>query len=240
MSDDRNDLAYWYPRIRDLVATPKTGIVRLDGVKAVELLDVLDGKLPPWWAEFLHHMVMAVDYVAGPPAFLRTGHTSGKHDWVNTCDVRDTATIGAHIVALVEFSSCVDFFGLPLDTWAVREMLAVESPFNAFNGFPVSRERRYFLHDGAVVGHHAYWPPMAIQDHTTAIGWEAQLDALNFEPPGEVDWLSRQTEKVGAVVDGDWSVDWLHTTDRGWVLIDMADAHESWQWQGHPTAPVFA
>ncbi len=32
------------------------------------------------------------------------------------------------------------------------------------------------------------------------------------------------------MLEGDWSIDWLWTTDRGWVLTDMAVAEQSFHW----------
>jgi hypothetical protein len=39
------------------------------------------------------------------------------------------------------------------------------------------------------------------------------------------------TQQVSGAVPGFWSVDWLHTVDRDWVLTDMADGDKSYRWQ---------
>ena len=102
---------------------------------------------------------------------------------------------------------------------------------------PITRERRYFVEDGIVIGHHPYWPSAAFADCSDLPSdWEAKLAALNQEDPAEVAELSALSAKVGVVLPGAWSVDWLHTA-RGWYLTDMAHAETSFVWPQHPGAP---
>lgn len=233
MAETLNDLAFWYPRVAPLVPTPATWIVRTD----VELAYLLDGEAPPGLEAFIDELRRAGDE-AGWPCFLRTSHGSGKHDWKHTCFVESADQVPARVAALVEWSAMVDFFGLPTTTWVVRELLHTSPAFSAFWGdMPVTKERRYFVVDGKVIGHHPYWPPEAIEGHTEDPDWRSKLDELNRIHPAEVRELTEMTKQIGNVLEGDWSVDWLWTVDRGWVLIDMALASESYCWYAYPTAP---
>lgn len=232
MSEDRTCLSWWFPRVQDAgLPVPATEIVRYDGGD----LDLLvDGEMPSGFEKLVAQLVAAGDRL-GWPAFLRTGHGSGKHDWAETCHVPGPENMGRHVCALVEWSSMVDLFGLPLDVWVVREMLAVAAPFTAFNGMPVTSERRWWINEGAVVGHHPYWLPEALRGAPK--GFEAALATLNFESTAETDELRALSARVAAALPGAWSVDWLRTADGRWVLIDMADAARSWCWEEHPSAP---
>lgn len=236
------DLAEWFPLVEAAgLPVPRTRVVTTD----IELVNLLDGIEVPGWGEFVGEVRAAASQM-GFPCFLRTGHGSGKHSWTDTCFLKHPEHVAAQVAMLVDWSYSVDFFGLPTSTWVVREMLEVEAPFTAFKGMPVSKERRYFVDDGAVTGHHPYWPPGAVAEGTPrratggaleAAEWKALLAPLNEEPPAEVAELTTLSERVAAVVPGAWSVDWLWSPGRGWVLIDMAHAERSFVWSEYPTAP---
>jgi len=223
-------MSYWYPKVRDLVQTPRTELLETD----VEFVHLCDGKKPDGYDAFMAHLREAVDRI-GVPAFLRTGITSGKHFWRDTCHLTDPSKLAHHVYQLVEFSCIADLIGLDYDVWAVREMLPTIPAFYAFNGMPVTRERRYFVRDGEIVCHHPYWPAEAIKGHTDEPRWADLLAALSDQPEHEVSMLGRRTRRVGEALGGAWSVDWLWT-ERGWFLIDMADAGKSYHWPDCPMA----
>ena len=226
-------LEAWYPLlVAASIPVPATEIVQAP----FDLTPLLDGEEPEGWTIFVAELEAAARRI-GYPVFLRTGHGSGKHEFVWTCFVPEAAALANHVAALVEWSALVDFLGLPTDVWAVREMLPVESTFTAFRGFPVSRERRYFIRDGRVIGHHPYWPPAAIEDPSVQ-DWRPRLDALNTETPEEIAVLTDLSKRVGAAIPGAWSVDWLWSPGRGWICIDMAWAERSFVWADYPSAPA--
>ena len=241
----------WYPLVKDLVPTPRT-LWR----KGLDLMPLAygaegdpDGSLLTDFKAVCAWLREAGEQL-GWPLFLRTGLTSGKHDWRHTCDLRSAAEIERHVSALCEYSAMAGFMGLPADVWVAREMLATQSPFSAFEGMPITRERRYFVRDGELLGHHPYWPPQAFEDSYNEIitsepgrDWRELLDRLNAESPTEVAELSALSVRVGHAVGGAWSVDWLwlpempKTGQPGWMLTDMAHAEESFVWREYPTAP---
>ena len=232
-------LEEWYPLVMDLVATPRTVILHA-GVDLAPLLYGNEEGAPDVRAEARQLSVdiaHAAEAVGGYPIFLRTGHTSGKHQWRDTCFVPDRASIPQHIYNIVEYSEMADMFGLPTEVWVVRELLTTEPAFHAFADMPVTAERRYFVVDGKVVGHHPYWPPDSLEDSDTDVrDWRKRLEQLNQQPASEIELLTALTEKVGGVLPGAWSVDWLWAQGQWW-LTDMAWAEVSYVWSDHPTAP---
>jgi len=222
-----NDLRYWYPKVKDIVKTPDTVIVEADGI---EFIHMLDGNPVKGWDSFLHRMWEAVRQIGGTPCFLRTGHTSGKHQWKDTCYLTDMDCLPEHIYNLVEFSFIADFWGLPLDTWAVRKLLPTEPVFTAFYGdMPITRELRLFVKDGKIVHWQPYWPAAAIKGHCKDPVWLERMPSIQSFSESELWDLSIQTIAINKAVPGYWSVDWLHTK-TGWYMIDMAIGDMSYKW----------
>ena len=78
---DRTCLSYWFPRLAATgVSVPRTEIVRTN----VVLGHLLDGKEPEGFAGFLEDVGSACERI-GYPCFFRTGQTSAKHYWKDTC-----------------------------------------------------------------------------------------------------------------------------------------------------------
>ena len=226
MQEDRNDLAFWYPKIKAVVPTPRTHVLRTE----IELAGLIDGETPDGFDVFCQQLAFAASRVKYP-AFLRTGHTSGKHSWRSTCYLAAEADIPRQVAALVEESYLVDFFGLPVTTWAVREFLDGPVAFTAFNGLPIRQERRVFVRDGEVVCHHPYWPRASIERPSDP-AWEQKLDSsVNAVSDSDLAIILTGSAAVAAVLPGAWSVDWMNTT-RGWVVIDAAEAERSFHWEG--------
>lgn len=224
-------LSQWFPRLAlSGVPVPRTIIIPT----GVELVQLLDGRTPDGFGPFIKDLEAACA-AFGYPCFLRTGQTSGKHQWNETCWVMSADELPQRVAALVEFSHVCDFMGLPENIWCVREPLKTEPQFTAFRGMPITRERRYFIADGRVKCRHPYWPAGAFKDEPS--GWQDKLTAMNVESDAEVDELIALSERAGRMFKGEWSLDWLHTIDRGWVAIDMARAETSWHWPSCPNCP---
>lgn len=239
-----NSLDEWYPYVRNVVPTPRTRVH-----VGPDLLALALGESSPMLADAYRSVggwLQAQGEDLGWPMFVRTGLTSAKHDWRNSCFVPSANDVAPHMNEILEYSAMADLMGLPCDVWVAREMLATEAPFKAFHGqMPITRERRYFVSDGKVIGHHPYWPPEAIEGSFGDVDWDwvQALDALNYESPDEVIALTALSERVSEVMPGAWSVDWLWARRRDdaeaqWFLTDMAHADESFVWWDWPTAPT--
>ena len=78
---DCNCITYWLPKLMAAgIPVPRTEIVETD----IELPLLLNGHNPAGFVVFLCELREACDRI-GYPVFLRTGHTSAKHDWEDTC-----------------------------------------------------------------------------------------------------------------------------------------------------------
>lgn len=106
-----NDIIYWYPILKLLrVPTPKTILID-PRVNLMEI--VLDNKEDKGYDYFIKRLKLAASQI-GYPCFLRSGHTSHKHDWKDSCYLTEESQIKGHINTLVEFCACCDMFGLQL------------------------------------------------------------------------------------------------------------------------------
>lgn len=247
-----NCLSYWFPKIRDAcLPVPKTEILRITDAERTALWPALDGE--PFGVEatpFFEHLRLRAKQV-GVPCFLRTGQTSGKHCWRNTCFVESLDKIEGHAVALIDFSECAGIFGLPWDVWCVREMLPTKPALTleAYDGMPLCREYRCFVADGRVICSHPYWPKQSILEGIVIpdnmagkplrhlfYATDKAYKQLAEPAPEEVLVLA---SKAGVAVGGDWSVDVLET-EAGWYVTDMATAGDSFHWEGCEHASQFA
>ncbi len=241
--NNRNRLSYWFPLIPSGIRVPRTLIMKYTNLgsresrDANDLINLLDGKIPPGFNNFCA-MVMDAGNKVGWPFFLRTDYMSGKHCWKDTCYVQDpTCNISKHIVSLVETSALADILGFPTDVWVVREMIPTTPAFTAFWGdMPIVKERRYFVQDDKVVCHHPYWPPDAFENcRISRDNWRHRLDIMNTETHDEIELLSGLSSKVGEAIGGAWSIDWLWSEQKAqWFLTDMAEAKSSYHWSGCP------
>jgi hypothetical protein len=257
---DKNCLSYWFPRIQAAgLPVPRTEIIRLTVEEGLSLKLMLDGGSPPCLNRLVEEIALATS-VVGLPAFLRTGHVSAKHEWERTCFLASSGRrdIANHVAAIVEYSELADPFGLAglsCDAWVVREMLKVKTLFHAFGGnMPIVREFRVFVEGGVVTWIQPYWIPDSLCGRVKEDlswhrddDWDRALDvnrALDVKLPGRLSLLEEVSSlnyieralltawslKAALACEDDFSVDWLQTTDRGWVLTDMALAKDSFRW----------
>lgn len=234
--DDRTSMSYWFPLIKLAgLPVPKTEIVRYTADD--DLLDLLDGKEPRGWDDLVDRVLKAaMDVAFGPPAFIRTAHTSGKHEWASCCCLSafSRLAVGQHIFNLVEASALADIFGLPTDTWVLREMIETDTLFkcNAWEGFPVTREFRVRIgkpgdEDATVF---PYWPEAAIEEgDPSEENWRELLASRSrIDDADAAQLASLAFGAQSAVGGGFWSVDLLQGRDGKWWLTDMAEGEKSW------------
>jgi len=223
-----NSLSYWFPKLQSIdVLVPRTRIITTD----VDFWPLLDGMPAEGASEFLARIRKeASDF--GLPLFLRTGHTSAKHGWKNTCHVKTAKALNRNVFELIEHSA-IAMPCLPWDEWVLREFLDLDTRFTAFWGeMPINNERRYFIENGEIICRHPYWPPDAFEiTRTSTLKWREILEEMNSEEAPELEEL---TLRVASVFNGGWSVDWAKSKDGVWWAIDMAMAGDSYHWQGCP------
>jgi hypothetical protein len=228
-------LSYWFPRLEAAgVPAPRTVIVQMSEAAQECMFAALDGKdgTDEQTAAFRAFCdeIRAAGHQLGWPCFLRTDHTSGKHEWRNTCHLPGPEAVEQHVFAIIEYSELRDIAGeLPWRTWAVREMLPT-MPLGTcprYGDMPVCREFRYFVEDGVVACVHPYWPISALVEG----GADQNLDCDALcQQPTDCD-LKHLAEIAGRALPGAWSIDVLGTR-RGWYVCDCAEADKSWHWPG--------
>jgi len=244
----RTELADWFPLVQALgVPVPRTTLIPTNGIELFSMFDNEGNET----IEAAKAAILAAASEVGFPAFLRTGLTSAKHEWKHTCRLDSPEAVPRALYSLTEAQEM--YWLPPVETFVVREMLAVTPLFHAFEDMPIVNERRYFVTDGKVVDRQNYWPLSAIDGHLDRLSehpvvddWRERLIAAAQESPEEVAELTALSEQVSSVMPGSWSVDWLQTTS-GWVFIDAAWAETSYvmpaqdrEALGSSLAPVFA
>jgi hypothetical protein len=241
-------LEQWYPLVVGKVPTPVTKIVLAPrDMQPIEDTYASDEDIASWRFDFQRVCADIAEAALsiGWPFFLRTGLTSCKHDWERTCYVPNREAILPHVLNLITGSAEIDLsfldahLGLPSDVFVVRELLTVDPMFFAFRHMPITREFRFWVNGGAVLGWQPYWPPEAIEESAPleTPEWRSRLARASKLNPHEHAALSRQSELVSSLVPGAWSVDWLQARNGRWYLTDMAHAERSWLYESFPNAP---
>lgn len=227
---EESSLLFWWPKVRGLgVPVPETKVLEF-GPRCLAAVCCPDSEEDAAEARRVIEAVREAAREFGYPVFIRTDHASGKHEWENACYVAREEDLPRCLAGVIEFNEMVD---LSPRAVVVRRYIPLESPFTAFRGMPVARERRYFVLDGRVVCHHPYWPEDAIRFRQEPEGWREKLAVLNEEAPDEVELLSGYAARLGAALPGYWSLDFARGADGVWYFIDAARGELSW----HPACP---
>ena len=234
MTGNRTSLLWWYPKVAGAVDMPKTIIVPIDPPRDAEelLFREKEADDPPLAA--YSTAIMEAGRKVGYPLFIRTDLTSGKHSMA--CYVEKEPDIFRAVAELVETHGGLLWLNRdsPVSAIVVRPWIELDSPFRAFAGLPISRERRYFVRDGKVVCRHPYWPEEAIQFWgEEPPGWQHQLGIISVQSETEIALLTGMAAKLSRRLPGAWSLDFARTKLGQWLFIDAALAHESW----HPECP---
>jgi|SRR5712671_6812069 hypothetical protein len=215
MNRDRTALSYWFPKIEAAgIPVPRTKIVHMPRAAQEAIWAAFDGKDAGDPKPFFAELTAAASEI-GFPVFLRTDHTSGKHNWKRCCFVPSADVIPQHVFNLAEFSECVDLIGLPWDTWVVREFLPT-TPVGTcprYGGMPICREFRFFVVDGETRCWHCYWPRHALEEGGAAadLDYEA-MSSLGAETER---MLTDLANAAGRAVGGAWSTTCLRPGAAG-------------------------
>jgi len=252
--EDKTCLSYWFPKIQAAgLPVPKTRIVSFtDYDTARGMFRIIDGtELNADAIAFMKRLSDAVDEI-GCPCFLRTGQTSGKHSWKETCYLESPKDLLQHVGNLIEFSECADFMGLPWNVWVVRELLPTKPvcTLPRYGDMPLCREFRCFVDGDQILCVHPYWPKNAVEEgfpyrHATKehvddvwcistrpvlpADFDAIYERVRILGENEREEVIQLATRAGVAVGGRWSVDILDT-DSGWYVTDLAEMGRSWHW----------
>jgi len=238
MNFKENCMSYWLPKLIEIgVPTPKTIIIDMNKVddKFVKAINKIFWMKDPTkeetealikFKQILEEMGHRIEY----PLFLRSGHSSHKHNWKETCYVEQQAQLISHAQAIAEYNIMANHSsGLPINVWAVRKIIETAPAFKAFNEMPITKEIRYFFKDHKLVCKHPYWPEHALEGNViNDKNWKLKLSAMNSLSEEDDEILKKLTKKVALRFDGYWSIDWLKGKDGNWYAIDMATGEDSY------------
>lgn len=229
MPSDHNSLLYWYPEIKDYFPTPKTWTL-----SPANLIGWMDNGIPDEWLARIKKLIEG-KY----PVFFRTDHASNKHEWKESCIIHHEREIKLKISRTLDFNYSVDLWPQHL---VFRELLKPYGGsshrswggFDAFGGFPVGRELRFFIAEDKVQCVHRYWlHEVFVKDRwaarTVPRDWDSRWKKLYDIPASQISMLSGRIENdfSPALKTESWSVDFMYAS-RGnsgvyqWFLIDMA------------------
>jgi len=244
--DERTALSHWFPAVeRVLPAGRYPGTVIVSPPEGCRLLRLLDGDEPPGLDEFELRLAEAAKSF-GYPVFLRSDLTSAKHEPGPPCIVRGEKALMRSVADIIEYQVTNLITPLGLDCWAVRELLPITPSFYAFGGLPIVPEVRVMVRNGRFERSFPYWPAKALAETARRVNGDPMrggrftlaMAALKLaaNDARQLREMRELSEAVCTELDGDWSIDWMKT-DRGWVLIDMADADSSWVPEMDDVAP---
>lgn len=237
MNYEKNCLSYWFPKLEEVgLPVPKTVWIDFDqkigGVSEalrkmfwMEDLNDLETERLSKFTYSLKFMAQSIGY----PLFMRTGQTSHKHSWEETCLVTNEKQLIKNAQALTEYSLMADMkTGLPINVWALRQIIETTPAFFAFNNMPITKEFRYFIKEGKIDHVQPYWPADAIEGHTQDKDWRLKLEAMNKLRKDEEKDVLELINKVATIFDGYWSVDVLKDKFGKWYVTDMATGEDSY------------
>lgn len=225
---DKNCLSTWYPLLVDAgLPVPRTEIIRMtEGELAIAADCVCAGNDRAGELKDFFRSIDDAAVLVGYPCFLRTGQTSGKHEWSKTCLLPCRGEIANHVFSLIEFS---EMAMLPWNVWCVRELLPAKplAICDRYGGMPVCREWRFFVQGGSVQCVHPYWPLRALQEGMTDQARAAEVYEILVERVPDWTQLLTLARRAGLGLEGYWSVDLLET-ERGWYVTDAAEGVRSY------------
>jgi hypothetical protein len=232
---DKTSLSYWFPKLEAAgLPVPKTILIKADDNEVEQIYKAgLNGEeLGIDGQQLISRIKIAADSM-GYPCFLRTDHTSAKHEWEETCYLPYAEAIESHVYAIINFWECIQMVAPWADVWVIRELLPT-LPLGVcprYGNFPICREFRFFVKDEEIICWHPYWPDGALRDGGAQYDKNWDYELLTHTTDREVLELAELASAAGKAVGGEWSVDILETKN-GWMLTDMAEASKSWHWPG--------
>jgi hypothetical protein len=159
----------------------------------------------------------------GYPLFVRNDQASHKHEWRETCYIDTPDKLLHNIQNQIELNIMHE---LPINAIVFRELIKTKKEFEAFDGMPITKERRYFIENGKVICHHEYWVEEAFKHYKKQL-WEEPLKRMNHQGEQEVEYLTKQAERISKLIPEYFSIDFLQDENSKWWLIDMAEGEKS-------------
>lgn len=102
----------------------------------------------------------------------------------------------------------------------IRKFVPLKTYFTGCGGYPVTREFRFFVLDGNVVGSGFYWA--SFYDDIVEAGFESETDPDSVPKDFLLDCINRIKDRVRFFV-----IDVAEKTDGGWMVVELNDGQMS-------------
>lgn len=200
--DERIQLSWWYPRLKEHVQTPETFPLELDH----------SGEgMPEWDTTRARKLVGRL----GREAFVRSDYKAAQNIAAGSHIAADTESAIDETIA--ELLAQHTMMRMPVtDRVWIRELLDLN--WNLYDRHAMHPEVRAFVRDGDVVCHHPRleWADRADEEYVDLA--ESRI---------EQDWerkIQPMAEAAATELDGEgwFSVDFVCTTDYEWYCTDVA------------------
>lgn len=235
--EDKNNLSYWYPKIKDCgIKTPDTIVIPINYAQFKWLGgDNYEDKDIKSMGTFIHNRIKSSELKNNKKLFMKTGTFSNKFNFAS-CKIEDFDTIGEQFLDIYYAAMCVGD-GNSTEI-VIREFIESDNDIKPiYNGMPLSTEFRIFydFDNKKILGEFNYWDRETV---AKSLRYEKNNDAEIFL--SEIDRIENNfTKYIGKVtelinkcmknvtLEGKWSIDIMKAKDE-FYLIDMATAETSY------------
>jgi hypothetical protein len=225
--DNINCFSNWYPSVVNKnIPSPASEILE---ITPEAYKSVLKEEYHP---ELFYDVVDSIQSFGerfGYPIFMKSGLFSNKHNFENSCLVKETDS--KEDIAKKIMNINYTFVMLSLDISlkvVIRKYLDVKPVFYAFGSTPIVEEYRLFASNGDIEGWQAYWPKNSIIDPTVD-DWEGRLASISQPSKKVLAEIMEYAKEITKEMKGYWSVDFLIDKNGNPFLIDMADGSQSFK-----------
>lgn len=162
--------------------------------------------------------------IVGYPVFLRTDLSSAKHQGPKVYRIDNEDQIKDRVLHTLMDN---EMKWLNPSALLFRKHLDLDSSFEMFDGFPISREWRLFVDGDEMKCFHPYWPKEVMIENNPPSGWEEIL-LDHHQIPQNIEELGLVATQICKELGGEWSIDFSCDRDGKWWLTDMALAQDSY------------
>lgn len=239
-----NSMLYWYPRLKKInnIKTPKSMFVLIDKDDEYIFRDFTDEKFEIFWTKYQNKFYDILELFQYP-VFIKTDYNSYSDQWKNTCCVISENVLKKNIKNIILKNNLVDKTQLPINAFAIREIIPFYSTFIFFDGDePISKDRWYFINNGQVVCHHTYWIDRYFKNMFEKYTNEKSVphkyrmkhykrtmtlvEELNAETKEEIETLSNLSLLVGTEFKGYYAIHYAQDICGNWWIINIYNGND--------------
>lgn len=232
-TDDRNMMEFWWGKLSELniegalgsIHLPETHIVypQMEGLCAIASLSESNDQESMKLAKVVFDLVKrtAHERKLQYPLFMRTSLGASKHEWKDTCFIKDESKLSRNLRRMLE-NQLLELMARQPEVIFLREFMELRVAFRAFEGkMPIAREFRVFSGDGKLLHIQPYWLHDAIHSPDVE-DWESRLSEINKLDSGDESFIVDVANQITKHIGDSWSVDFCQLMNGVWAITDMA------------------